>query len=827
MASSDLKSLLELVDEAIQIDPVDRISFIRSRTGGDRQLADQVERMLASEDELGAFLDEPAAEVDSVLDLVKEPTEDTLPDKIGPYAVIRRIGRGGMGNVYLAEQSFERVGRFVAVKVIRRGMDSESVVARFRMERNILAGLNHPNIARLLDAGTTDDGRAYFVMEYVDGQPITEYCDTNRLTIDERLALFETVCRASHYAHQNLIVHRDIKPSNILVDEDGNVKLLDFGVAKLLDAADLAYTVPVTTTQEMYLTPDYASPEQLRGEAISTSSDVYALGVLLYELLSGARPFRSSATSRIDFINRVCIDTPTRPSVVVAARDSGVLTETVARHRSTTPRQLGASIAGELDTIVLKSIRKEPHERYLSVEQLREDVARYRRGEPIIARRATMRYRLRKAYQRNRVAMLAAACALIAIVALTGLYVTHLAKQRTAAEYAALRAESVRDFVVGLFEQSTFASGRPTEEKVKAALTLIEPALDDVDKLDSDPVARIAVLNVIGNVLQSNESSERSIEVLREADQLGAVSDVPILSRAETWHFLGRSFFHAGQRDSAIVYSTRARRIREAELGPLHAETLESFKYEVWSESVLTGTNGRIEEAVARFEAAFGPNSEKLAGVLNDLGQGRGDLSISYFERAIDIYDRAGDGKNPLGAVTKANLALAIEQQDSLRSLTLATEATNTLQEVLGVEHPLSLSTLRNVGAMHAERRQHESADSILTLVEERYFALNPDHTAPRTVLLFWHGMAKLGLGEYAEAASRLATVLDVLPVTHRRYDDTAGMYTRALIGLGENAKAREFLSGVINQLAEEQIETPPDLAGLAAMLSDQFGRID
>ncbi|MDQ3799566.1 MAG: protein kinase, partial [Acidobacteriota bacterium] len=318
--------------------------------------------------------------------------------KIGVYRITKEIGRGGMGAVYLAVRDDREFQQNVAIKLIKRGMDSDQVLRRFRNERQILAALNHPNIARLLDGGTTDDGLPYFVMEYIEGLPITQYCDSNRLTVRERLQLFQQVCAAVYYAHQNLIIHRDIKPSNILVTEDGVPKLLDFGIAKLLNPDLIHETQEPTATAMRMMTPEYASPEQVGGNFVTSATDQYSLGVLLYEIVTGHRPYLLENRSPLEIAKVICDKPPATPSAIVGSGDQlvnsnkfslePVTVETIFRNRRTTLETLKIELESGLDALLLQSLHKEPHRRYSSVEQLSEDIKRFLKGQPIKAKPA-------------------------------------------------------------------------------------------------------------------------------------------------------------------------------------------------------------------------------------------------------------------------------------------------------------------------------------------------------------------------------------------------------------------------------------------------------
>jgi non-specific serine/threonine protein kinase/serine/threonine-protein kinase len=361
---------------------------------------------------------------DPTLELTPIEEAEALDQRVGAYELLQELGRGGMGSVWLARRADDQYQQRVAIKLIKAGFDSHLILERFRAERQILASLDHPNIGRLLDGGTTADGRPYFVMEHVDGTPIAAYCDEKRLSTTGRLELFRGVCAAVHYAHQRLIIHRDIKPANILVTRDGVPKLLDFGIAKLT-APEAADPTAPTALAERPMTPAYASPEQIRGEAMTTSSDTYSLGVLLYELLTGHWPYEIEARTLLEIQKAVCEKEPLRPSTVVTrplktfAQDGTTGTVdavAVSRSREGPPEKLRRRLSGDLDNIVLKAMSKEPERRYASVEQLSEDIRRHLEGLPVLARRPTLRYRAMKFVSRNKALVAAGALAAAALV---------------------------------------------------------------------------------------------------------------------------------------------------------------------------------------------------------------------------------------------------------------------------------------------------------------------------------------------------------------------------------------------------------------------------
>jgi non-specific serine/threonine protein kinase/serine/threonine-protein kinase len=414
----------ELLHDAALRAPAERSAFLDAACEGNPGLRREVESLLASHDEAGSFLSGAARlDTDAVAPAVEALAEGR---RIGPYRVQVVIGRGGMATVYRAVRDDDAFQKMVALKLVRGGAASEYIEYRFRQERRILARLQHPNIATILDGGTTEEGQPYLAMEYVEGRPITTYCEAQHVGTRQRLVMFGAVCGAVQYAHQNLIVHRDLKPDNILVTADGTPKLLDFGIAKLLAAGLDPDTAPTATMVPM-MTPECASPEQVRGEAVTTSSDVYSLGVVLYELLTGRRPYVVKNDSLEDIVHAVCDSVPPLPSTLVGRTGNA----------TTRPPVPAGQLRGDLDTIVLKALRKEPSRRYLSVQELSEDIRRHLEGLPVLARGDTLGYRFSKFARRHKAAV--PATALVSASLVGGIVAT--ARQARIAEANRVRAE--------------------------------------------------------------------------------------------------------------------------------------------------------------------------------------------------------------------------------------------------------------------------------------------------------------------------------------------------------------------------------------------------
>ena len=475
-----------------------------------------------------------------------------LPDaslKYGPYQVVREIGRGGMGTVYEADRSDGQFEQKVALKVIKFGLDSKAIVKRFLQERQILANLQHPHIARLLDGGISEEGQPYFAMEYINGVPLTKYCDSHNLTLDQRLKLFVRICDAVQYAHRNLIVHRDLKPGNILITGEGNVKLLDFGIARLLDDRRPEGSSSNTETGFLALTPEYASPEQINGEPSTTSTDVFALGIILYEVLTGYRPFQFDRASMGEMVKVICHTEPAFPSSIIQQKDEAPLPELkhIARERSTSSRRLIHELRGDLDAIVMKALRKSPQDRYATVEAFQGDIKRYLAGLPVYSRRGVFGYRLRKFVGRHRIAVGVFALAFLLLTASSiALYIqaNRLASERDRSQAEANKSLAVANFLEGIFESSDPTVAR---QDTITARDLLQRGMERIDNELSDQAELQAyLLQVMGRVHFNMASYENSDTLLRRAVQKFRETEQPAgLQTAMSMHDLANTLIRS------------------------------------------------------------------------------------------------------------------------------------------------------------------------------------------------------------------------------------------------------------------------------------------
>ncbi len=508
----------EILDQALDLPAAKRAAYL-DETCPDEEWRAEIEDYLALEDDIGDFIEEPVADL-----LAEQAAEGREGQEVGPYRLVRPIGHGGMGRVYLAVRADEAYQQEVAVKILKRGLDTDEIVARFRRERQILANLEHPNIARIIDGGSTADGLPYFVMEHVEGTPIHHYCQAHRLSVDERLRIFRRVCETVHVAHQNLIVHCDLKPSNILVDADGKPKLLDFGIAKLLrpDGSDTT----LTRLGGRLGTPRYASPEQTVGGSITTASDVYSLGVVLYELLAGEPPGLASEAPTPGTVGPVASPYATQP---VPARPAMVKPSTAVRRalKRTTEKlegeerrrleQLRRKLRGDLDNIVLKATQPEPGRRYGSAAELGEDLGRHLDKLPVRARPDTFFYRAGRFARRHPIG-LTAALLIFALLVMLGLQVQHTWAQRE-------RARGMLETFVVLIDSIDATTSVVSSERAFQMLQELELGLGPDSILD--PHDHALILNRMARMYRHYEflsearrAHERSLQIRRQSPDL-------------------------------------------------------------------------------------------------------------------------------------------------------------------------------------------------------------------------------------------------------------------------------------------------------------------
>ncbi|NBC01751.1 MAG: protein kinase, partial [Bacteroidetes bacterium] len=508
-----------LFDEALDRPADARAAFLDEACADDPDLRAAVQRLLDAYADAPSFLEGDAADVGQAWAAEEEAAHDRRGERIGPYRLHERIGQGGMSVVYRAERTDGAFDQTVALKLLPAHFETEQRVARFRAERQILARLTHPHIARLLDGGMTTAGHPYLAMEYVEGQPLTVHAREAHLSIEERLRLLCDVLSALQYAHQNLIVHRDIKPDNMLVTPEGTVKLLDFGIAKLLDQTDVPFTLPLTRTGQRLMTPEYAAPEQVTGGAVTTATDVYQVGVLAYELLTGVRPFdlQGKTPSQVERI--VAEQLPERPSTAWTAAARAQAPALVP------PAAVGRRLAGDLDTVILKALAKEPDQRYASVEAFADDLQRFAAGRPVQARTPTLRYRAKKFVQRNRGAVTAAALGALLILGFGAALLNQrnvALEERDRYQQELATSEAVTDYLTQLFAAS---NPRETRGDTLTAYELLDAGVEGIGELTAEPRVQHRLMRTMAlSYLEMGAYDQANVLLTQAIEQIAETS---------------------------------------------------------------------------------------------------------------------------------------------------------------------------------------------------------------------------------------------------------------------------------------------------------------
>lgn len=743
-----------------------RDSYLDEACAGDRALRAEIEGLLKEHATEPEFLDSPL--VDMKRDL---PPISLTPDsghagghegaRIGQYRIVREIGAGGMGMVYLAMHEGPGFERPVALKVIRRGLDTDDVLRRFQLERRILAALKHPNVAHLIDAGQTPDGRPYFVMDFVEGTSIDQYCEREQLSLEQRLALFQKVCDAVQHAHNNLVVHRDLKPGNILVSRQGEPVLLDFGIGKLLEAESEAESVSRTRTGLRAFTPEYAAPEQLRGEMVSVATDVYGLGLLLYRLLTGRKPF--APDNGYEYEKAVLEKEPTKPSVYG-----------------------GRALAGDLDTIVLKALRKEPERRYASVAALSDDVQRYLDGLPVRARADTFGYRAGKFLRRHRLALAAAAVVFVSLVAAT----LYSRAQTRIVTRERDKAIEVQTFLLEMF--GSMGPGRSDSVSVRQLLA--------------------------GQAALARTTYGDRPELLAQMQMV-----------------IGEGFDRLGLYAPAESLFTNALATRREVLPDDHADVAIAASMLGW----VNFERGRapagevlLREAVSRWPDAKPYNPAMHARSMNDLGvvleaQGKYDEAVDLYRNTLTIRRRLFGDSNRAVGVTLNNLAMATSRRGDFKAaVAIAETALVVMRRVSGMDHQRSTLIQGNLANLKSQLGDVEGAErEYRDLLPRQVRVSGAQHPVTAFSQLNFASVLR-SQGKLAEAESLLAQSLASFEKAYGAEHNRVALALAALGGvrseLGRHREARPMLERAVAMQkklrGETHRETAQAISALAGM---------
>jgi eukaryotic-like serine/threonine-protein kinase len=791
----------EIFTAAADRAPHERAMFVEHACEGDTALRAEVESLLSAYEESHGFLDHIQSSV-FPLALAELPDDSETGCTVGAYRVVREIGRGGMGVVYLAERADGQFEQRVALKLVRAGLHFGPYLHRFLRERRILARLQHPGIAGLLDGGVTQDGRPFLVMEYVEGVPLTSHCDRNALGIDARLRLFADACAAVQYAHRNLVVHRDLKPGNILVTAEGQVKLLDFGIARLLEP-DLTEEGASTSTDLglRAMTPEYAAPEQVSGDSVTTATDVYALGAVLYELLSGRRPHRFPRRT-VEEIARVLTAEPPRPPSArvddfeeTHGGDNGTrpAPERIAAARATTTDRLRRQLRGDLDAIVLTALRREPERRYASVQALLDDIARHLSGLPVSARKDSIGYRMGRFVRRNRAATLAGAVALGSLVlgvGATAWQARTALRQRDAALREADKAASAFMMKVFQLADPNLAHGKnlTVREALDSGRTWIERQFAGHPALHAEMAFQLGkVYYDLGLYMEAKDLWETALATRPVAS--GDPNDdlfVGLLSLAQV-------LTQTGPADSAEALARRALSM----LGTwsdrddrryMATQVLDRLANTLRRQDRLDEAERHVREALRILPARYPDVANRRTVILTTLGhvlRAKGDAAQAeaVYREVLDARVRLWGNEHPEVANALVNLAGAISDRDrQAEAEQLYRRGLDMRLRLQGEGHPDYGIDLAALALVHYRKGALDSAIATYARAMELQRRVLPPGSSFRIDSRIGYGEALLARGRAAEAE---VVLRDALETATRNYAADHSTVAQAKSGLG------------------------------------------
>ncbi|GFE81596.1 hypothetical protein GCM10011487_35960 [Steroidobacter agaridevorans] len=814
--------LQDLFSRAVELPEHEREAFIAAETGDDKDLKNELLELLACD--VGQSTGPLTHALGAAIDATTRDRRKALVGRvIGNYKLASILGHGGTGTVYLGERADRQYSAQVAVKIVDNAPIHGDLGLRFRAERQILASLNHSNIARLLDAGETKDGQPYLVMEYVHGEPVDRYCDRQQLDLNARLKLFLEICNAVQYAHQNLIVHRDLKPANILVTAEGSPKLLDFGIAKLLDTGDAAAMLALTRMNDRLLTPEYASPEQILGRQVTTASDVYALGVVLYELLTGLRPYTvPSSASQLELERSICISDPQRPSTAVKkAMEAAEAIEgespiaAIALARCLQPDRLQKRLLGDIDAIVMRALRKEPQHRYGSVEQLAADVRRYLSAEPVVARQGNWLYYSQRFVRRHAFGVSAGAFLIVVIVAFA--VAMSVQNQRIAAERDRAANESKSAQAVSEFMLDVFSAAEPFKAQGKeiTARQLLEQSGMQVraDK-GMRPEVRARLLASIGRAFRRSGDPERSLSYLEDAVHLRRqMANGGGLPAAEDMSELAITLRALGDMNGSARVINEAMALCERIGGqrtPTYATLLTNRGRVEFASGDVSRSRQSFEHALALNRQVRGPNDQEIAVVLLDLSlvfMWMDDIpSVERVTRqAVDIFRLTANDLHPDRVLAETRLGEALLMQNHINEAGVMFESTLEKQRILfgnnsrQVAEVLdSLSQIRRAQGQLAESEQF-AAEALGSAVN----ALGAEH-AYTPYFRTAYASALMRRAKYTEAERELRHSLDTLaktrPADHQYVCSAEHLLGEVLLETNRLADAEGMLTAAMNR---------------------------
>ncbi|MCO6509539.1 MAG: protein kinase [Aridibacter famidurans] len=858
MPDIDRNRVNEILEEVLEIEPSEREDFL-SNAGLSREVLKEVELLLSLEEEAASSLNLAAIRYSH--DFLDAADEVPVGQVIDVYRITGELGSGGMGAVFLAERTDGNLEQKVALKLLKRELNTAALRARFSKEREILASLEHPSIARLLNAGTTEDGIPFLAMEYVDGLPIDEFCDRHSLGLNERLEMFIKVCEAVGFAHRNLVVHRDLKPSNILVDKSGVPKLLDFGISKIL-TDEIGETGTATITNLGVMTPSYASPEQLQKQSVTTAADIYSLGVILYELMSGVRPFESKEDDLKAIYEAVVDEPPAPPSYAARARGSSAgqghrkdflkakeETPTAAAGETTAPSSSGNTrsdthpvrwqqLRGDLDNIILKALKKEPERRYATAERLADDIGRFLKDLPVRARPDTLAYRTGKFLRRNALAASAAMLLFLAVMVGLGATLWQARQTEIAADRARAEAAKTRkslQFVSDIlnFASPFWSSSNPERKKDATIVEAMEIALANADKeLADEPEVLAEVLFTLGSAYfgkgdyaKAEELLKRSISKYNELLGEGNTRAMQITGRLANQQYLQGKNDEAEQSYRAAVEYLRPR----LDEGSDNALYLAGALTGLGNIQLLRGNYAEMEslnlEALELAEQFEGKDRRMIPVLLSNLGTanlalGKLPRSEMFYEKALDEMRSRGSVEHMEGAAIYGRLGqLAMMEGDLGKAQERLNKSYDIYLKRAGERNPYAIVASNRLAQLYLRKGELDKAEAEITRVmqiEKEVFPNGHRLSADSRSLLgdLYTKQGKLKEGE-AELRQALAYLKSTLKQPNPEIANTEASLSRNLLAQERRNEAGDLLRSAYDSLVATNGLDHPETVGL------------
>ncbi len=765
MNIQDWKKIKSIFESSIELPHNQRQDFIEKECSGNESIKQEVEALLFAFENSGNFLEDPGIDLSFLEN--SEEDDSFIGKQFGVYKVERKIGTGGMAYVYLVSRVDNEFEQSAALKIIKRGMDTDEIIRRFKHERQTLANLDHPNIAKIIDGGTTEEGLPFFLMQYIDGIPITDYCDQNKLSVDQRLELFGKVCSAVNYAHQNLIVHRDLKPSNILITSDGIPKLLDFGIAKLLSEEQNANTMALTKEGSKFMTVEYASPEQVKGGKITTASDVYSLGVLLYELLTGHLPYSFKNKFPHEVEKVITSVYPEKPSTIITKSNKTITEEgetneispeEISILRSSNVDRLKKRLSGDIDNIILMALNKEPERRYNSVQLLAGDIKHYIEGRPVSAHSDSLWYRSRKFVSRHKIGV-------TAIVIIVFLLITGVAAVVWQANIASMQRDKATLEV---------AKSNQVNKFLNEILSSVDPSKEGKD------VKVVEVLDKASKKINTELKNQPEIE-------------------SEIRTTLGITFQNLGLYDQGIIQLGRALQLKDSVLGINNIETAMSFK----NLALVYHYKGNLDTAKYLYEKSIEilrklvkPPNSKIAEALNDYGTLQMDLSKykdakKSFEESLVNYINVYGKEHKDVASTYNNLALDFHYLNELDSAEKYYKTAYELNKKIFGDSSLSITyNINNLAFVAQDKGNYIAAESLFSKAYNLRKKVLGDNHPEVTVNKYNLGCSLFFLGKYKQSE---ALITEAIKSWEKKLDKNHYYFGDAYAFLGkvENADGK------------------------------------